>query len=629
MVDKADNTPPGIAPGTTPGTTPGTSPGTTPGTSPGAYPGYRAAQRLALLAGLFGVVVAALMLYNHWQLKVVDPLNSPELAELKVDLTKNPGDEPIKQRIRDLDLRLRNEFYQRKRFSENGAYLLLVGVAVMVVALKLAVGYRELPPMPTGEAPPRGAEARRAKQMRWAVGLLGIALGCSAVVLTISAPLGLTAEEVLLAQMEATQGEPGGAGGTGGSPDAAGVSVAATAPPPTAEQLAANWPGFRGPGGSGVSHYDNVPDTWDGPTRANILWKTPLPLPGKNSVVVWADRLFCTGANKSTRQVYCLDTTTGRTVWLRRVEVEQDAGAEPVDVSDDTGFAAPTGVTDGRRFYAIFANGHLAAFDFTGRQVWALALGSPQNHYGHATSLAMHDDLLLVQFDQAYSTDELSFVMALDGATGKEVWKVSRPVNASWSSPIVINTGGVSQLITVANPYVMAYDPASGAELWRSNQISGEPAPAPIFAANLVLAIAPMDQLVAIRPDGSGDVTETHVAWSTLDDVPDIVSPLSDGQFVYMLTTGGLLTCCSIKDGSTVWQHDYEMTIRSSPSLAGERIYLTNSKGVTFILRSGAKFEQLGSCDLGEPVDSTLAMLDGRIYLRTDKHAYGIGGRAE
>ena len=589
---------------------------------PGAYPGYRAAKRLAVVAGLFSIVVGAMMLGNRWHLKVVDPLNSPQLAALKADLARDPGAEPIKRQIQQLDLTLRNEFYQRQNFSATGAYLLLIGMAVAIAALKLAVSYHDRPPMPTALVPPPGAEARLATQKRWAVGLLGIVLACSAVALAVSAPLGLTRGELALAQRQSVQTSTDATPTTDAAP-------AASTTPPTAEQIAANWPRFRGPGGLGVSHYDNAPESWDGASRRNIVWRTPLPLPGKNSVVVWEDRLFCTGANESTREVYCLDAATGRMLWLRRVDGIEGGSAEPPDVSDDTGFAAPTGATDGNRFYAIFANGDLAAFDFTGRRLWALALGNPQNAYGHATSLAMHENRLLVQFDQGYGDDGLSALMALDGATGHVLWKVDRPVGASWSSPIVISTAAGSQVITLANPYLMSNDPTTGAELWRCAQMSGEVAPSPIFAGNLLLAVAPSDQLVAIRPDGRGDVTDTHLAWSMIDDVPDIVSPLSDGRYVFLLTTGGVLTCCGLRDGAVLWQHDYNMTFRSSPTLAGERLYLTNSTGVTFIVRAGEQFEQLGRCELGERVDSALAMLDGRIYLRTEQHAYCLGKRAE
>jgi outer membrane protein assembly factor BamB len=410
------------------------------------------------------------------------------------------------------------------------------------------------------------------------------------------------------------------------------ADVATTAPQrggPTAAQIAAQWPRFRGPGGLAVARQGNFPTTWDGASGGNILWRTPVALPGKNSAVVWAERLFCTGADKFSRQVYCLDIATGQMLWQRNVEIADSADAEPPRVTEDTGFAAPTGVTDGVRFYAIFANGDLVAFDFAGRQVWARSLGVPANHYGHASSLVMYEHLLIVQFDQGDAFNPSAVLLAFDAATGRQVWKVDRPVGASWSSPIVITTGGKSQLITVADPFVIAYDPATGAELWRCEQMSGEIGPAPIFAGGLVLAAAPYDQLVAIRPDGTGDVTKTHVAWSVFDDVPDITSPLSDGRNLYMLSTGGMLTCVNLDDGALRWRHDLESTFYASPVLAGKKIYLTDTEGVTLVVSAGDRFKQLGRGHLGEPVASSPALLDGRIYVRTDEHVYCIGRQSK
>jgi len=571
-------------------------------------PGYLAARRVAIVAAVFSVVVTAMMLHNDHQLKVADPLTSAELVNLRLQLQQDPGSEPIKQQIRAVDLRVRNEFYGRRRFSEVGAYLLLVGAAVAVAAFKLAANYSQRPPVPTGQLPKAEVRAQLATRARWSVGLLVVALACSAVVLVATAPAMLPPRFPV--------------------PDPDTV-IRPDAPPAPVGLAKDNWPRFRGPGGLATSHYLNVPDEWDGRTNTNILWKTPLPLPGKNSPVVWGNRLFCSGATKSTRQVYCLDTATGQILWRRRVDAVKPGITEPPDVMDYTGFAAPTGVTDGKRVYFIFANGDLVAYDFAGRRVWAAAMGVPQNNYGHATSLAMHENLLLVQFDQAYQDQGLSALTAFDGATGLEVWKVPRPVSASWTSPIVIDVNGQSQLITIASPYAIAYDPKTGSEIWRCEQVYGETAPSPIFAAGLVMAVSPSDELTAIRADGAGDVTDTHVAWSANEGVPDIVSPLATDRFVYLLTTGGILTCCSIDDGSVVWEHDFESEFRSSPVLAAERIYLTNTSGTTFIIRVGDTFEQAGRCELGEPVDSSPAVMDGRIYIRAKKHVYCIGSGSE
>ena len=571
-------------------------------------PGYLAARRVAMVALVFSAIVTAMMFYNDHQLKVADPLTSAELVDLRIQLQQDPASEPIKQKIRAVDQRVRNEFYGRRRFSAVGAYLLLAGAAIAVIGLKIAASCRQNPPVPAGELPNSDVRAQLAARGRWSVGLLGLALVCAAAVLAATAPSMLHPRPPTL--------EPH-------------TIIRPDAPPAPVGLAKDNWPRFRGPGGLATSRYLNVPDQWDGRTNKNILWKTPLPLPGKNSPIVWGNRLFCFGATKSERQIYCLDTATGQIVWLRRVDAVRPDNTEPPEVMDDTGFAAPTGVTDGKRVYSIFANGDLVAYDFDGQKVWAIAMGVPQNNYGHAASLAMHENLLFVQFDQGYQDEGLSALTAFDVATGQEVWEVPRPVSASWTSPIVIDVDGQSQLITIASPYAIAYDPKTGGEIWRCEQVYGETAPSPIFAAGLVLAVSPSDELTAIRANGAGDVTSTHVEWSTNEGVPDIVSPVANDRFVYLLTTGGILTCCSIEDGSVVWEHDLDSAFHASPVLAGERLYLTDAKGTTLIIRVGDTFEQTGLCELGEPVDSSLAMMDGRIYIRGKKHVYCIESASE
>ena len=161
----------------------------------------------------------------------------------------------------------------------------------------------------------------------------------------------------------------------------------AAEPPPSDAEIAKAWPRFRGPGGLGISAYTNVPDAWDAASGKGIVWKTPVPLPGNNSPVVWGKRVFLSGADKHRREVYCFDADSGKLVWRQNVPGTPQSTAKPPEVTDDTGYAAPTTATDGRRVFAIFANGDLAAFDVSGKPAWAKSLGIPENSYGHASSL--------------------------------------------------------------------------------------------------------------------------------------------------------------------------------------------------------------------------------------------------
>jgi outer membrane protein assembly factor BamB len=407
--------------------------------------------------------------------------------------------------------------------------------------------------------------------------------------------------------------------------DASVASTTAKVDYPSQEEIQKNWPRFRGPGGLGISAYTNVPSSWNGETGANILWKTPIPLPGENSPIVWDNRVFLTGATEYESEVYCFDADSGKLLWKKAVENVPGNTLETPEVMEDTGFAAPTATTDGQRVYAIFANGDLICFDFDGNRVWAKNLGLPDNMYGHASSLTIYQNLLLVLFDQGGADDDLSKLIAFDAVSGRTVWEALRQVPNSWASPIVINTGEREEIITCANPWVIAYEPATGKELWRADCLDGDVAPSPVYANGLVFATNEYAYLAAIRPGGEGDVTETHIAWKAEDNLPDICSPLSNGELIFLLTSYGILTCYDAQDGMLVWEQDLEASFKPSPSLVGDKVHLMSEEGVTFIIAAAREYKELGRAELGEYVHASPAFVDGRIYIRGKENLYCIG----
>jgi len=190
----------------------------------------------------------------------------------------------------------------------------------------------------------------------------------------------------------------------------------------------------------------------------------------------------------------------------------------------------------------------------------------------------------------------------------------------------VISTEAGDQVVTCASPWTIAYDAATGEELWRVDCLYGDVAPSPIYAGDLVLAVQEGGDLAAIRPTGRGDVTDTHVAWTGYEGLPDICSPVSDGELVFLLTSyGSVLTCYDIHDGKVLWRKKLGASFSASPSLVEDRLYLLSQEGTMTMLEAGREYRELGRAELGEPAHASPAFVAGRIYIRGEKHLYGIG----
>ena len=306
--------------------------------------------------------------------------------------------------------------------------LLLASVVIFLAAAKTAATLHRRLPSPNLQQTPRDDEAAWTRSARWAVAALCVVLAGVVIALSIN----MRSEGQLPAPIASAAGDstdvadvvsPAKSTYPGPLPKGEGATTAAALP--SDEQVGESWPRFRGPGGLGISAYANVPDAWDAKSGKGIVWKTPVPLPGNNSPVVWGNRVFLSGADQQRREVYCFDADSGKLLWQQEVPGTPQSTARPPKVNEDTGYAAPTTATDGRRVFAIFANGDVAAFDFAGKLVWAKSLGLPENNYGHASSLAMYENLLLVQFDQGTTRTPKSKLLALDSATGKTVWEVA------------------------------------------------------------------------------------------------------------------------------------------------------------------------------------------------------------
>jgi outer membrane protein assembly factor BamB len=303
-------------------------------------------------------------------------------------------------------------------------------------------------------------------------------------------------------------------------------------------------------------------------------------------------------------------------LWRKSVEnIPGTTGGEPKVISE-TGFSAPTMTTDGRRVYAIFANGDLIACDVEGNQVWAKNMGVPQNHYGHSSSLIMYRDLLIVQYDQRGS----GRVLALAGKTGETVWQTTRNVKVSWASPSLVNTGSRTELILAADPMVASYDPLNGRELWKLDCIDGEVGPGIAYANGVVYSVNDYSKLAAIKVG-----TPPELLWEDTEYLSDIPTPVATEKYLLLVTSYGAAVCYDAQTGTKYWEHEFGTPVFASPMYAEGKFFILDKNGIMHILKPDQKYTVIGEPALGEGSSCTPAFADGRIILRGDKHLYCIG----
>jgi outer membrane protein assembly factor BamB len=614
---------------------------------------YRIAARVAAVAAVFSIVAAALLCYDFSRRTMKDPFDAAPLKSLRELLDQQPANETLLEQYRATDERLRQEYFRQRAFVAVGAGLLGLGLLVMLAAAKTAARLRRKLPAPQPVAVPQDWESRWKPWAIAAVAAVAALLAGLDVALSALRPSWLPSEEEVAAleTTPRTAPTPIPPMQSGGFPTVSHAKLPAPRSVPPAPYAASDdeishaWSRFRGPDGSGISPYTDVPDTWDCVARKNVLWRADVPLPGNSSPIVCGQRVFLTGATEKTRQVLCFDAKTGALVWQKEVPSTAASRGE-LKVMNDTGFAAPTPATDGRRVFAIFPNGDLAAFDFAGEPIWFKSLGIPENSYGHAASLLVYRETLLVPWDQGKSGAGRSKLLALDAATGEIAWQKSRPVNASWTTPILIRHAGADQVITLACPWIIAHDPRDGSELWRAGGpkgkavLTGDPGPSPVFADGVVVAVAnDQSPILAVRPDGKGDVTLTHVLWQGEDNRPDLCSPLATSTQVYFLDASGMLTAYDTHKGDKLWEKDLgdftkapgessgRFLAKASPSMAGKLLYVINFEdGKGLVLEPGNDgCKKVGTTDLGEKCTASPAFQPGRIYLRGEKHLFCIG----
>lgn len=569
----------------------------------------RAPTVFAVISGAYSLVVAAGLVHFGLAFRYPEQFDAEPHVRVREEIARLSGERPGAPEVKELmeeyraeDARLRREYLTANAKLRSGGWMLLAGLAVFALSMRRLAHLREELPAPA----PRRAPAELARdRKRSAFAATTVSLCASAAVLFA----------ILWVRRAA---EPSGP-----------VEEVAEAAPTEADVPDnLKWPMFRGPTGLGYAPEGTYPTSWDAVAGENIVWRTKVPLPGKSSPIVWGSRVFLTGADRSTRAVFAFDRETGRLLWTCRVRTPASS-LKIGEVPEDSGLAMPTPATDGLRVYALFGTNELAAVDMAGRQAWSRWFGEPDSPYGIATSLVIYGGKLYLQLDQGLKDEEHSFLYALDPATGETLWEVPRTVPASWSSPVIIDTGQRLELITAAAPWVIAYEPGSGKELWRAKVLSGDVAPSPAYAHGVVFTLTEYSQLAATKTGGSGDVTKTNVLWTYDEELSSTGSPVAgdspEGPLLIQASNYDNIVCHDAKTGKVLWTVELDERAWASPVLAGELVYLTEAEGRTFIFPLAGKYEERGRGSVGEEVLATPAFAGDRIYLRGKDHLFCVG----
>jgi outer membrane protein assembly factor BamB len=571
---------------------------------------------LLLTTALFSGVVMGVMLITRLSEPAVPP-DSPALQSLRAALAKDSENEGLKEALREEDQQVRQSFFAHRRRLAAGACLLLAGLAATVICARWYASLEWKTPRPT---PP----AEREDADRWLAGrrrnIIAVAVISIAVLLGLWV-FGIAGGPPIPPAPAAGQAEPK----TAAPP----VSI----PPPAESAFKENWPRFRGPDGDGLVKAGDWPRKWDAATGDHILWKTPVPLPGNSSPVLWGDRLFLTGANADQQEAFCFSRASGKLLWRTPIFAARgDVKAEDIRPLPATGYASPTPATEGVRLYVTYASADIAAVDYDGRVLWARNLGKPENadnnSYGRASSLLLYKDKLIVQFDRGMEpADGLSALLALDAKSGKTVWSAPRPVRRCWCTPILITVAGRAELLANGSPWIIAYDPENGKELWRCAGMKEDVAASPTFADGLVYVTNDHAKVFAIRPplNEQGDLTATNIVWTGEEGLSDASSPVCDGRFFLQANSSGLLTCYDAKNGKLFWSEMLNGGVWASPTLAGGWAYVPSEDGNVYLFPIAEQFGPVTACKLGEPLLSTPAFADGCIYFRGEKSVFCVG----
>jgi outer membrane protein assembly factor BamB len=399
---------------------------------------------------------------------------------------------------------------------------------------------------------------------------------------------------------------------------------------------AENWPQWRGPQLNGVSAEKGLPTKWT--PEENIAWKLAMPSRTGATPIIWNNHVFLNVAlqeKEGDLELWAVDRGKGTVMWKKPL-----SGGNTMMRKQN--MSSPSPVTDGTTVWVMTGTGILKAFDFKGEELWLRDIqkdyGAFGLNWGYASSPLLHHGSLYVQVLHGMKTDDPSYILKIDGKSGKTIWRVERPTNAirespdSYTTPALLRHGSQTEIVITGGDVVTGHDPETGKELWRMNGLNPENIASyriiasPLVAGGLIIAPTRVKPMLAIKPGGSGDITESHKVWS-FDRGPDVPTPVSDGKLLYIVGDSGVVYALDVKTGEPVYGPERLKpgTYSASPVLADGKIYVTSEDGVTSVFAAGPKFELIAENAMNEYTLSSVAVSGGQIFLRTAGHLYAIG----
>jgi outer membrane protein assembly factor BamB len=392
---------------------------------------------------------------------------------------------------------------------------------------------------------------------------------------------------------------------------------------PVIEVSDRNWPGWWGPHQDGTTRGQVVPTEWD--QKKNVAWVAPVPGRGHSSPCVWNEQVFLTSGEEDIQRqlLLCFNRETGQLRWSR---VVHQGGLMKMHRKNSQASATPA--CDGERVYCAFINDgglHVSAFDLQGELVWQKEAGGFASEHGYGSSPVLYQSLVIVLGDNLSG----SFIAALDRQTGEIVWRKPRHttgVHASYATPVIAELAGRDQLLVTGMGQVFSYDPASGEPIWYCIGPAEVTACAVACGDELVFASGgfPEKELLAIRADGTGEVTDSKIVWRTGARVTYVPSPLYYERHTFVVSDDGILACLRADDGQQLGQRRLGGNFSASPILAGGLLYVPNESGTTFVVTADPELKIVAQNDLGDGGFASPSICGNQIFLRTQQRLYCI-----